>query len=337
MKNIPKDVQLVYWDYYHKDEDFYEKYIEKHRMLGSEPVFAGGIWTWSGFGSDYGKTFDTTNAALDTCKRKSIKEVFSTSWMDNGNENNHFSSLLGLQLYAEHGYSKELNVEKLKDRFRFCTGGEFDSFMDLRYLNETPGVTEGNPYEANPAKYLFYQDILLGLFDRHVEGLELAAHYSSLEDKLKEHASQSGEWGFLFDVPSKLCSVLKLKCDMGLKIKKSYDSGDIEALKKFAGEELPELSGRVQELRSAHRDQWFSVYKAFGWEVLDIRYGGVLTRIDTAKKRLDDYINGKIGRIEELEEERLYFDGRSGKADVPDQLCSCNLYHRIVTGSAFSA
>jgi hypothetical protein len=134
-----------------------------------------------------------------------------------------------------------------------------------------------------------------------------------------------------------LCSVLKLKCDIGLRIKKSYDSGDIEALKKFAGKELPELSGRVQELRSAHRDQWFSVYKAFGWEVLDIRYGGVLTRIDTAKKRLDDYINGKIDRIEELEEERLYFDGRSGKADVPDQLCSCNLYHRIVTGSAFSA
>jgi hexosaminidase len=42
---IPKDVQLVYWDYYHYEADFYADLIEAHRALGSEPIFAGGVWT----------------------------------------------------------------------------------------------------------------------------------------------------------------------------------------------------------------------------------------------------------------------------------------------------
>ena len=43
---IPKDVRLVYWDYYHPDEAFYLDWIKRHRALGSEPIMASGIWTW---------------------------------------------------------------------------------------------------------------------------------------------------------------------------------------------------------------------------------------------------------------------------------------------------
>ena len=43
--------------------------------------------------------------------------------------------------------------------------------------------------------------------------------------------------------------------------------------------------------------------------MLDIRYGGAIMRLDTAKARLDDYLSGKIDHIEELEEQRLSFSG----------------------------
>ena len=41
------------------------------------------------------------------------------------------------------------------------------------------------------------------------------------------------------------------------------------------------------------------------FEVVDGRYGVQLSRIKSAGRRLDDYIEGKIARLEELEEVRL--------------------------------
>ena len=38
-----------------------------------------------------------------------------------------------------------------------------------------------------------------------------------------------------------------------------------------------------------------------------MRFGNLLSRIETAEYRLGQYLNGEIDKIEELEEERLYF------------------------------
>ena len=54
--------------------------------------------------------------------------------------------------------------------------------------------------------------------------------------------------------------------------------------------------------------QWLATYKPFGWEVLDLRYGGVLARIDTAIYRIEQYLSGEINKLEELEQTRLGFD-----------------------------
>ena len=118
---------------------------------------------------------------------------------------------------------------------------------------------------------------------------------------------------------------------MGNLIKKHYDRKDIKELKAIAGKQLQELYGRVEELRSEHRKQWFRTYKPFGWEVIDMRYGGLLARIDTAIERLSDYVNGIIDKIEELEAEKLYFDGCGNEEEA--HLIRCNIYHRIVSAS----
>ena len=52
-------------------------------------------------------------------------------------------------------------------------------------------------------------------------------------------------------------------------------------------------------------------YKGYGFEVMDVRIGGLLGRIDTVAILLQDYLEGRTEKIYELEEERLeYFDGR---------------------------
>lgn len=330
IENMPKDVQFVYWDYYHDEEGFYRECIKKHKRFGSMPVFAGGIWTWFGFGTNYGKTFVTTNSALNVCKQEGVKEVFATIWMNNGSSNNFFSSLLGLQLFAEHGYSKELDLNKLMKRFEFCTGAKYESFMDLKLLDEIPGTNPENLECSNPSKFLLWQDVLMGLFDKHIEGLAIDEHYRQLEEKMLGYSSLDNEWRHIFEVAAKLCGVLKLKGTIGMKLKENYEKRNMDGLRSIMEDKLPELSEKIKDMRDAHRKQWFMVNKPFGWEYADMQYGSILSRIDTAIYRLKMYMDGWIDKIDELEEERLYFDGKK-RAPGETQLTKCNSFKRIIT------
>jgi hypothetical protein len=332
IEQMPQDIQFVYWDYYHTDTKFYEEYIRRHQSFGSLPVFAGGIWTWVGMTPAYGKTFQASHAALQACKKTGIREVFATAWGDNGAEANLFTCLPGLQLFAEHGYAARVDDRKLSERFAFCAEGDLDLFMNLRYLDEVPGISEGNSEEANPSKYLLWQDVLLGLFDEHVRGLGLHEYYRNWAEKFHGLTQRSGEWKALFAFYEELCSVLSLKSEMGLNIRESYLRNDKDQLTDLCGQ-LLELSKRVQRLRELHRSVWMGTNKPFGWEVLDIRYGGLLARIDTSRARLADYAQGSLDRIEELDQERLPFDAYWNWA--PGKLGHCNVYHRIATACAF--
>lgn len=336
-KAVPQDLQLVYWDYYHDDQDFYQEYIRRHKEFGSKPAFAGGIWVWSRWGPDYGKTFRTTNAGLEACKDEGIDQVFATMWGDDGTEINYFTALLGLQLYAEHGYARHLDVEKLKRRVKFCTGVDYDAFMDLRYLDEMPGAPSQNGaclVTPNPSKFLLWQDVLMGLFDKHVAGLNLEEHYAQLREKLCRYKNEFPGGKLLFETPEKLCAVLEQKGDLGLRITEAYRLKDLPTLRRIARQELPELIQCVCELRVAHRAAWFSIYKPFGWEVLDIRYGGLLSRLDSVISRLSDYLEGNVSCIEELEEDRLFFDGLE-RPQTGVGLGFIDNYHRIVSAGAF--
>lgn len=332
VEKMPADVQLVYWDYIHVNEDDYEGMIKKHKAFGKIPAFAGGIWIWNSFGTNYGLSLRTTDAALKACKKEGIQDVFVTLWGDDGFENNSFTALLGLQMYAEHAYCRELEKDKLRDRVKFCTGIGEDSFLYMNELDEIPGVSPGNNMQTNPSKFLLWQDVLLGLFDKHIEGLDIKSHYLNLEKKFKEIRNANCSLDFIFDVPEKLSAVLSIKANIGLRLKKAYDEKNVAALEEISAVDLPNLMKKVEDLREAHRDQWFRINKPFGWEVLDIRYGGLLQRIDTACKRINDFIDGEIDRIEELEVDRLYFN-----ESVKDStgLGWCSYYYRIASPNVF--
>ncbi len=122
--------------------------------------------------------------------------------------------------------------------------------------------------------------------------------------------------------------MLTLKSEVGLKTKAVYGAKDREALKRISAEILPDLTDRVAKLRDYHRSLWLEIHQPPGWEVMDLRYGALLARIDTTRVRLDDYLAGNLPRIAELEEERLPWQGREGVADL-----ICNSYDRIVSAS----
>ncbi|GIP40833.1 N-acetyl-beta-D-glucosaminidase [Paenibacillus sp. J31TS4] len=312
---MPQDVQFVYWDYYHFDEEFYTEWIRRHKRFGSMPVFAGGIWNWKGFVLNYGATFVSTNAALSVCKREGVREVIATLWGDDGTECDWYSALLGLQLFAEHGYAKELDEDKLRDRFLFCTGARMDDFLAIKYIDETPGISPDNLELYNPSRYMLWQNPMMGLFDENLRGLPLNSHYAEMERRMELYAGRNGEYGFVFELLRWLCRVLALKAEAGVRLTDAYRSGDRETLSEMAEGVLPEIAARVKELRNYHRERWHAVNKPFGWDILDLRYGGLLMALDTAVSRLTAYLEGRAERLEELEEPRLPFQGQEGLVD----------------------
>ncbi|WP_375102450.1 beta-N-acetylhexosaminidase [Paenibacillus sp. RS8] len=331
---IPKDIDMVYWDYNHVEEKDYETLIAKHRPLGNNLIFAGAVWVFNTFGVNYGLSLPATDAALTVCKKEGIREVYATMWGDDGMESNPYIALLGLQFYAEHAYSTSTPTdETLAERVRFCTGIEADAYMGLKYLDETPGAAPNNQKQSNPSKFLLYQDVLLGLFDKQIDGLDMAAHYEWAEGEIASRRKAEAELDYLFEVPQKLCAVLKQKSEIGLELKRAYDSGDKAMLRRIAEDILPEISQAVQKLRVAHRKQWLSMFKPFGWEVLDIRYGGVISRLDTASMRLLEYADGKLERIEELEQERLLYSTTNRFTDKGAGWCS--YYYRMASPNVF--
>jgi hypothetical protein len=155
---------------------------------------------------------------------------------------------------------------------------------------------------------MMWQDILTGLLDKTYEGCGHDAHYEALTPKLREAVGRNGMFDGMFELLTLTSHTLAMKSEMGLRLTAAYKAGDKDALRRFAEEELPELSYRVSELRIAHMECWMEIYKPFGWDILDMRYGSLLARIDSAIRQVTAYIEGKIDRIEELEAERLYFD-----------------------------
>lgn len=305
---IPKDMEFVYWDYYNQDKKFYVDFIRKHKKIGRTPIFAGGIWNWTNFGTDYDKTLKTTLPALEACREEGVTEVFATIWTQ-CSESSFSNTLMGLQLYAECGYAKELDMEKLKGRTLFCTGVSYDDFYSLTKLYQIPGEEVDFAEPPNPSASLLWQDPMMGLYDAEMEGVEITKHYEECAKEYRRISEKSELHKTIFEVPAKLCEVLSVKGELGLRIKRAYDEKDVSALEKTAVEEIPELIVQVDCLRKLHRKYYMEVNKPFGFDKCDLPYGGVLVRLETAASRIKDYLNGTVEKLEELEEKRLPFDG----------------------------
>lgn len=331
--NIPAEVSLVYWDYYTNDEEKYKKLFEIREAFNNKIIFAGGCWRWEGYAPTYSKTFITTNAALNQCKKKGINEVFATAWGDDGSETPIHAIMLGLILFGEHGYNEEVDNSWLNERCEFLTGLSSSDFSALEKLDLIETVQVPNLLSLNPSKYLMFQDILLGAFDKHIEGLNLKSHYESLVDEYKTIASKTNNYKDMFIMYSNLSDFLSIKAEVGVKIRKAYLDNNEKELKYIVETVLPDLKKKLKIFHESMRKLWYKECKGHGFEVTDIRLGGVMERINSTIYRLNEYLEGNINKIEELDEERLYF---SENITEECKQISFNRYQNIATQNILS-
>ncbi|MBQ9099524.1 MAG: beta-N-acetylhexosaminidase [Clostridia bacterium] len=305
-KDIPKGVQMVFWDYYNDKESFYSTNIEKHRQLGDNTIFAGGVWTWSGHCPLYSRSLAYTLPALDACKKHAVQEVLATVW-HNGSEACLIMGLAGLAWYADFDYTGHYDENSVKRCFAAAGCGSYDDFMKA----ELPEHPVDSAFCAT--RVLLYNDPLIGLTDKHVAALpDTKRFYTDALQQLQ--GIGNGAFGPAFETVRRLTDLLINKADFGVRLKHAYDAKDREALTALA-EECHTVCDKIDALRAAHRHAWMTYCKPFGWEVHDIRYGGLKARFETAKDRILSYLAGEISEIEELTAERLRYDGAGEGAD----------------------
>jgi len=322
--SMPKGFDMLYWDYYGLNGQRYRTLIDLRQQLAEKVVFQGGIWIWVGFAPNWTMTRITTDLGLDACKDKGIDDIHATIWGDSGTECDTRMALLGLQLFAEHGFMRFTPSDaQLRRRFEFCTGGNYDLFYKIQEFDRCPGVTPNNTEQKNPSKFLLWQDPLQGLFDQNIQGLALKEHYQKLAEDLDR--ADFGAYGSMFEFYRRLAHVLVLKSELGIEIHNAYRENNAQALGKIAREIIPELILRVRALRAQHRICWGENNKMLGWDIFDMRYGSLLIRLETAGQTLLDYLEGRLARIEELEEKQLPYNGEEG---IPRY---ANFYGRLVS------
>lgn len=307
LRLVPKDVELIYWDYYSRDYEHYNQNIKNHYLITDRIGFAAGAWKWTGFAPDNQFSQTAGAAAMKACLDNHVGNFLVTCWGDNGAEASAFSVLPTLFFYAEAAYSGNVQetIRTIKDRgFRYLAGIDFDEFMKIDSPNQLFPVTD---YEhGNACKYFLYNDPLIGTFD-NLAGPSVTKLLEDRSRELQSLAENSGRYGYLFDTLSELCRVLQLKADLGVRIKAAYDVRDMNTLANIAGEIIPEVITRLDAFIQKFRYQWHKENKSFGFEIQLIRLGGLKERLLYVKEQLLFYEEGRIDRIDELEDERLPF------------------------------
>ena len=98
-----------------------------------------------------------------------------------------------------------------------------------------------------------------------------------------------------------------------------YKSKKEQSLKELI-ESYHELSKRLRAFYETFREQWFHENKPFGFEVQDIRIGGLITRVEHCTFRLIQYMNKETEKIDELEESLLDYSGEGEKRVINDRM-----------------
>ncbi len=320
---IPENVELAYWDYYNTDTELIGAMLDSHVETGRRTWFAGGAWTWNGFAPMNGYSLLTMRPAMECVAKSKIEDVVITMWGDNGKECSFYAVLPSL--YAIRRYADgEFDDKKIKREFTELFGVAYDDFMLLDLPNQSKRVREDGVVE-NPCKSLLYNDPFLGLYDKAMEK-EGKIDFGEYADKLFSAMKRVGEYGYIFQTLGALCKVMQIKATLGIRTRKAYKKKKKDELIAIA-DDYYECVSRLKDFYECFRALWHKENKGFGFEIQDVRLGGLIWRLKSCRERILAYAAGNMPQIEELETEVLPYPPSHESA------LQNNLYARIISPS----
>jgi hypothetical protein len=145
--------------------------------------------------------------------------------------------------------------------------------------------------------------------------------YDSTIDQSERHIFQEAaevlvpylnepKWGYIFRKAKALAEVMEYKFDLGVRTRKAYLANDKEEMRNLANNVYPLVAERIEKFYETFREYWYRENMQNGFEVMDVRFGGLLQRLKNCARLLLDYCDGKVERLAELEQKIVdYIDG----------------------------
>jgi hexosaminidase len=292
---IPKDVQLVYWDYFKTDVAFYRDWIGRHRAMGFEPIMASAIWTWGQLWYNHGETEAKAGACLEACRREGVKELFFCMWGDDGAYCDFDSALAGLAWAAERAYTEGLpDTARLAARFRAICGGDYASVHRAGALTDYGSA------------WLLWDDPILGIFAN--EGLPPATNppWAEMRDHFARLAAElTGLGGDVaagdLNHARLLAETLARKMTLRAQLVAAYDARDRAAL-AVVREAALTLAPDFDLLAASWREGWMRRNKPQGFEVIQLRLAQQAARHRELALRIEELLSGAVASIPELDD-----------------------------------
>ena len=301
---LPENVVFVYWNYYNTDQRAYEKDLKKMRNVLQRVEFRAGDWKWLGNTPMNRYGIRRTAAGMKAAQKFRLNTVSLSAWGDNGNECSVFATMPQIVNFSMLSYFGKCDFGDLDRMTEASTGVNAEDFLKLDIANS---FKVKNPKTSvNPAKYLLLNDPLCGIMDGHVNA-SYNEYYKKCAKLLKTTSKRAGKWKYLFDEQFALCDYLSVKANMGNDLYALYQAKDIAGLEHYAATTVKTALKKLDAFIVAYRTAWHTENKTFGFDVSELRLGGQKQRLVEIQTRIKELADGKIDRIEELEQPKLAY------------------------------
>ena len=287
----------IMWEYTCETPSWYAEKLKTLETYAGRTMYAGGYRKWIGFVPENRRTDASFDAAFEAVRECGIDNILMTAWGDDGAECSAVSIVSSMWHSASRVYPCACDADTV---LATLTGYTFAEWRDCEELNH---LTPGEEKLSNAGKWLLYNDFLIGLWDHHVKD-GVSDYYRSLLPKYEALAARKSRYSYVFATYAALCRVLSVKAEYGKKLHKAYHAGDKKTVRAMC-DELPAVREALRRLLNAAREQWIKENKGTGFEVLDVRLGGLAARTETVSQTLTRYLEGSLSVIDELEEDRL--------------------------------
>ena len=238
---------------------------------------------------------------MQSAKEHGVENIIITSWGDNGKECSFYSVLPSLYT-IKRIYDGETDMEKIKNEFLSLTGEEYDALFAL----DLPNCVGGTKGTENPCKHMLFSDPFNGFLDSTVkDGVD--KEYAQHKATLLRYAKTS-KYAYLFESAAALCELMSVKYALGATTRKAYQKGDKTALSLLV-KDYKRCEELLEEFYLKYQKVWYKENKPHGFDVQDLRFGGLARRLRSCRERLEKYLSGEEKTIAELEEKLLDFYG----------------------------
>ncbi|MBO5370658.1 MAG: family 20 glycosylhydrolase [Clostridia bacterium] len=328
VKGVPDGMQQISWAYTLVDIDRYRDFIAKQKDFPNL-AFCGAVFTYLSYFPSYKQTIQNLTG-IQAALEAGIKDVIISIW-NNEAACPLVTSLYGMQLYAEFDYTGKWPGKNADDLFEFICKV---SVKDICTLEKADDPAEVDAI-SNASRFMMFNDPLVGLIDKHIEGVDTRKYYSSLyKSSRAERGSCDELFAPVFEFFDAVVYALELKADFGVRLKKAYDSADSDSLHTLYDESF-EMEKRIKALRDVHFRMWMYYNKASGFEIYDMYYGAIISRCSSVRYHLERWFEDNSYIIEELAEDRLYL-WNSGPGVHPLAYNSFYRFGRYYTANVFA-